>query len=423
MHTTFKQNGLAPARPVVVDAPRSDDEPREGGRAGQAARESNAPPPGKCVIGAPLAFAGGGTGGHIYPNLAILERLRERGFRSPARFFVSRKALDRDVLTAAACGENGVDLTPLAVRPWTLRPWRWPGFALGWFRAMKQVDLVISRDATPAALVATGGYVSGPPIVALSGGGLPVAMVNLDAVPGKANRKLARQANVVFSVYPLKAIPGAMRIGLPLRRAAIGPADKADARRHFDLDADRDTLLITGGSQGAQSINQSILATLERDEVRRRFEDWQVLHITGPGKADAVRDAYDKLKLTARVLPYCDAMGCAWRAATLAISRAGAGSVAEAWANAAPTVFLPYPFHHDDHQRRNAAPIVDAGGAMLLTDRVSPHANADQLAPLLCQLADDPTKRDAMARCLADTRPPDGAEVIADWLLEAVEAV
>jgi len=192
--------------------------------------------------------------------------------------------------------------------------------------------------------------------------------------------------------------------------------------RPLGIEPEPNTLLITGGSQGAQSINQSILATLARDDVRRRFEDWQVLHITGPGKADAVRDAYEKLKLTARVLPYCDAMGCAWRAATLAVSRAGAGSVAEAWANAAPTVFLPYPFHRDDHQRRNAAPIVDAGGAMMLTDRVAPRVNADQLAPLLRQLADDSTKRDAMTRCLADTRPPDGAEVIADWLLEAVEA-
>jgi UDP-N-acetylglucosamine--N-acetylmuramyl-(pentapeptide) pyrophosphoryl-undecaprenol N-acetylglucosamine transferase len=151
------------------------------------------------------------------------------------------------------------------------------------------------------------------------------------------------------------------------------------------------------------------------------MRNWQVLHITGPTKESDMAAAYAQLGVPAQVMPFCDTMGLAWGAATVAISRSGAGSVAEAWANAVPTIFLPYPFHKDDHQRLNAGPIVAAGGAVLLKDLVDAPANASQLAAPMLELVCGEAKREAMAAALRATTPIDGAEAVAQWVREVVK--
>ena len=362
-----------------------------------------------------VLFAGGGTGGHIYPNLAVWERLREAQGAPAGHFVLSDRPLDGRIVAS----EN-VGFTPLGVRPWPRRPWQWPGFLAALARATRQVRRLIDQHQV-RAVVATGGYVAGPVLLAARRCGVPAAMVNLDAVPGRANSRLARQAARVFTVYASPHLPGATTIGLPMRRCAVGPDDQQWARRQLGLDPQRPTLMITGGSQGAQSVNEAVLATLGRDDVRAALAGWQVLHITGPQKDADVAAAYQRLGMPAIVTAFCDAMGLAWRAATLAVSRAGAGAVAEAWANAAPTLFLPYPFHKDQHQRLNAQPLVTIGGAELLTDRIDPAANAAGLAPRLIELARDEAARQAMAQRLTEHRPIDGAELVARWVTETIK--
>ncbi len=362
-----------------------------------------------------VIFAGGGTGGHIYPNLAICERLIERGFEGTARFVVSSRAIDARILGQVDQTDN---LVALPVRPFNTRPWRWPGFLSAWHRSKRALRTSPLLSGSIAAIVTTGGFVSGPAMVFGARLGIPTVMVNLDAVPGIANRRMVRHASKVFSVYKHAALPTASPIGLPLRRSAVSHETEQDARRLLGLDPDRHTLMITGGSQGAASVNQSVQSWVARDDVCTALQHWQVLHICGEQKAAHLESTYKQLNIPATILPYCHTMGLAWRAATLAISRSGAGSVGEAWTNATPTVFLPFPHHKDNHQRLNADPLCDTGGALLLTDLIDPDQNADQLNQHVLPLLQSPEQLSAMKETLLATQPPDGADEVAEWVME-----
>ena len=247
----------------------------------------------------------------------------------------------------------------------------------------------------------------------------------------QANRRLAASATKTFTVYDSPLLPGAARIGLPLRRSAVGLCDVRDARLPPDVDLDCPPIIIAGGSQGALSVNDAVGHLARYPQVQHVLEGWQILHITGPGApsrkggangeriADA-KSAYDALGIPSRVMPFCDAMGDAWRAATVAISRSGAGAVAEAWTNATPTIFLPYPFHKDDHQRLNAEPLAADGGCILLRDLKDAGANASQMVGPFMQLACDDAKRKVMIETLRESEPADGADAVAHWVAQQV---
>jgi len=377
-----------------------------------------------------VLFAGGGTGGHIFPSIAIHERMREADASCDAHFLISTRPLDQTIIE-----KHGGTWTACGVKPLSVRPWKWPGFLAAWFRAVKQVHQVIEEHQI-RAIVAMGGFVSGPAVAAGRKAGLPVALVNLDAVPGIANRHMSRKATTVFSVYDSDEMIGALPIGLPLRRSAVGMRvngaprnfEKHDARRALGLHEDKQTLLIVGGSQGAESINRAMSDCLSRDAHRRTMGHWQVLHICGQKNYQQVRARYEQAGIKVsdadapangamvKLMGFCDMMGAAWTAADVAISRSGAGSVAEAWANRTPTIFLPYPFHRDDHQRLNAVALAEVGGAVLLKDCVDPKANADRLSKPLLALASDQTKRHAMVETMAAHEPSDGAIAVARWI-------
>ena len=135
------------------------------------------------------------------------------------------------------------------------------------------------------------------------------------------------------------------------------------------------------------------------------FEGWQLLHSAAPTTRPALAAHYDAAGVKAKVVDYCSEMGLAYRAADLVISRAGAGSVAEAWANTVPTIFLPNPYHKDQHQTFNAQPMVDSGGALLIEDRIDAPKTVAALQPALTELMGDAERRDAMRAALDRSRP------------------
>lgn len=361
-----------------------------------------------------VLFAGGGTGGHIYPNVAMAQRLVERRPDVSPHFLVSRRAGDADIVR-----KQGFTCTHSPVRPLPplSRPWRLFSFYLAWRKAVAETRALLSeRDV--ALVIATGGYVSGPAIVAAARRDTPRIMVNLDAIPGKANRRLARYTPTIFSVYETPVLPDAKIVGLPLRTASRGLADPGEARAALGLDPDKKTLFITGATHGAESIIRAFMAILGSSERAAGFAGWQVFHQCGTFDVETLQRAYDDAGVTAKVVAYCDQMGNAWRAASLTVSRAGAGSVAEAWANAAPTIFLPNPYHRDQHQRHNAEPVVAAGGAAMITDRIDPQANLSGLGDTLKKLMADSEALDDMAAALRASEPPDGASAVADWAVQ-----
>jgi len=360
-----------------------------------------------------ILLAGGGTGGHIYPNVAIAEGLRSLG-TVRAHFLVSDRP--GDAKTMQRLGET-FTASPTRPLPSPRHPGRVLTFAVQWRRAIRQVTELLRSEGC-GAVVTTGGFVSGPAMVAAARLGLPRALVNLDAVPGIANRQLARLATAVFSTSPTPHLPSAIRIGLPLRRVSVSRLAPERARAQLGLRPELPTVFITGATHGAESLTRAIVTLAQNPRHATMFRGWQIFHQCGTLDAQELQRTYDAAGVTARVVDYCDEMGVAYAAADVVVSRAGAGSVAEAWANAAPTVFLPNPYHKDQHQRLNAEPMAECGGAVLVQDRVDPVTTIAELAPVLRELMDDPQRRVKMRHALTAVRPPDGAAILARWLID-----
>lgn len=361
-----------------------------------------------------IFFAGGGSGGHLSPGLAIDERLREIAPRAESIFLCSNRAIDATML-----GEAGVQFIPLPAMPPSPRPLGFLKF-LRAFRASKRQAMRIMRENRTTHVVALGGFVAAPVVKAARSMGVPVLLVNLDAPPGKANRWMAKRSTRVVSAIELPMLPGFASevVGMPIRRRALAPAPPAECRLRLGLASEVPVLLVTGASQGATSVNELMieLAANQAD----LFDGWQILHLAGGGGGadEPLRVVYAAANLNATVLPFLHEMGLAWGAADLAISRAGANSVAEVAANAVPTLFLPYPYHHDMHQRHNAQPLVDAGAARMEVDRIDAKINAAALAPIIQSLMRDEAIRDRMRATLRAQRLPDAAMTVARMVVE-----
>lgn len=358
-----------------------------------------------------VLLAGGGTGGHIYPNVAVAERLEARGFQGAVHFLISDRPGDARIVEQLGYPATAVEVQPL---PAATRPWKLPGFLRAWRNSIGSARrLLIEADI--GAVVATGGFVSGPAVVAAHRAGIPISLVNLDAIPGTANRYLARFADVVFSAYPTARLPTAHEIGLPLRRAATALVSPGHARRQLGLDPDLSTLLVTGATHGGWSMIQAVRRLVTDPAVQTSLRGWQVLHQCGAHDPAQLQADYDASGISATVLPYIENMGTAWAAADLALARAGAGTVAEAWANTVPTIFLPNPHHPHQRLGLNTRPLVDAGGALTVDDQLDSALNAAHLGEVLAGLAQDARQRAAMREALVRTKPTEGSQALADW--------
>ena len=361
-----------------------------------------------------ILFVGGGSGGHIYPNAAVLERLNEFGIDIDARFVISERDIDHSILKKLDLRGHAISAKPLSMKP--------AGFVKFFraFRAAEREAFDLIRSTQARALLATGGFVSGPVVRAASRTGIPAGMINLDAVPGKSNRFTARYASDLFSAFETGQLKRARHVGMPLRREAVAHVSAEQARLSIGLDPELKTLLVFGGSQGGGSINQAMADLVSRATVRDLFEGWQVLHLTGEQDLAMVRESYEKYGISGRVEAFCTQMGRAWASATVAVCRAGAGTVAESWANAVPCLYMPYPFHKDEHQRLNAAPIIAVGGGVLIKDRVDPHANVGDMMGALRDLMKNNLRREQMRKALEQSQPEDGASRLAEWLASVI---
>lgn len=364
-----------------------------------------------------ILFAGGGSGGHIAPGLAIAERLAAIAPNMRRIFVCSHRAIDRQMLE-----DEDVVSIPIAALPFSTRPRGLLSFVRAYRTSVKQVREII-RTMHVRHVVALGGFVAAPAARAAKKCGAPSTLVNLDATPGKANRLLARTCTNIYSAVETPGRPNfaSSIVGMPVRKRAIAPADVQTCRAKLDLDPKTPVLLITGASQGARSINEMMTALAASNPAM--FDGWRILHLTGAGEEAATARAYEQAGVAARVMPFLSDMGLAWGAAELAISRAGASSVAEVAINAVATIFLPYPYHKDMHQRENARPLVDAGCAMMETDLIETADNVREIGPAIEAMLADDDRRAAMRAALRERSPGDAAERIARLIVgESVES-
>ncbi len=377
-------------------------------------------------------FAGGGSGGHIYPGLAIAEELRRLSANPNPNpdgplFVVSDRPLDAKIMKDAG---HSFERSP--ARPMIARPAGLLRFAFGWFAAKSDARYIlrIAQD-WPAVedvhIVAMGGFVAAPFVRVAKRLGLSVTMVNLDAVPGKANKYIARHADRIFTAarVPAEHRDGRDWIEVPpiVRASARATRTRDECRRELGLDPTRPVLMITGGSQGLASLNNFAAAFAASPAGQRtlREQRWQILHQTGTKFEAAIRAAYERANIDARVVPFTDQMGLWYGASDLALCTAGAGNIAEIWQNKTPALLLPYPYHNDEHQKFNAAPLSECDGAVVRKDWIDPELNLEHNGSELEALLTDPARRAAMRANLEKLGPADGATRIAQALLDSIQ--
>lgn len=358
-------------------------------------------------------IACGGTGGHLFPGLAVAEALHARGHE--VVLFVSEKEIDATALRARPEFRSeklpSVGLPSLVISPAAVR------FIRRFWESFSQCRRFY-RKFRPSVVLGMGGFTSTAPVLAARLQGLPALIHESNAIPGRANRLASKFAtNVLLGFEEAEArFPGAACVmtGTPVRKNLGQPMDQAAARRAFHLDPDRKTLLVMGGSQGAAGINQLLFKTaplLAKTGL-------QIIHLTGDRDDRLAAANYQREEIPHFVSPFHHRMEEAYSAADLAISRAGASSLSELSQFALPSILIPYPFATDDHQTANAGIYVRAGAAELLTEKGT---NADALSALISNLLSDDTRRERMATAAHRIPPASAAENVADVMECAVK--
>src|SRR6185312_10543136 len=357
-----------------------------------------------------IFLAGGGTGGHLYPGVAVAEALRSVAPNVKPVFLCTTKEIDRVILEP-----TGFEFIPQPVIPWkksisgTLR------FAKGLRETWDVVRKVI-RERKPAAVLGLGGYAAGLAVRMAAGKKIPTALLNPDVIPGEANKLLMKRAGAVCCQFEQTAeyVDAGLRsklkvTGCPIRDDIRKLPTREQAAGRLGLDPAMNTLVVTGASLGAQTVNEAMLAILGEVTLR----GWQILHLSGRDHASAVRAGYREIETPAVIIDFTPAMADVWAVADLAISRSGASSCAELTACGVPSILLPYPFHKDMHQRANAKVLADAGAAVLLDDEKDRRKNAENLRPAIESLLYDAERRRLMSDAARKLGTPQAAENVA----------
>ncbi len=361
-----------------------------------------------------IFFAGGGTGGHLFPGIAVAQALVTRDASLKPVFLCTERELDRTILDPTGFERITQPIVP---------PARSIGGLLKFWRAWRETkDLVKSllRDRKPAVVLGLGGYAAGVAVKLAGGRNVPTAILNPDVIPGKANRYLMQSSRIICCQFEQTAehvsvsYRDRLRVtGCPIRADLASLPTREEAAKRLGLDPRGLNLVVTGASQGALTVNEAVLEALKSIKL----QGWQIIHLTGKDHADSVRQEYRELDRVARVIDFTEQMRDIWAVADLCISRSGASTCAELTAAAVPSILMPYPFHADMHQRANARVLADAGCAELLDDKKDRRRNAELLKPVLEKLLYDATARSDMSQRARALAKPDAAERVAEELL------
>lgn len=361
-------------------------------------------------------FAGGGTGGHIYPALAVAAELSRQRAEAESIFFCSSRAVDARVLA-----EKGYEFFPLPAEGFSAHPGKTLRFGVQFLKSYYFAKQILSAVRDEAVVIGTGGFVSAPVILAAWAMKIPVCLLNVDYVPGKANRLLVRFARTVFVHYDetltyfKKGREKVVVSGCPLREDFAAP-NPDHARQTLGLDAHKKILLVTGASSGSLSINRAMLTLA--GQLDGFADEWQVVHLTGQTHYGAVREATGNTRIAYHAVDYYDTMADLYAAADIIVGRSGAVSAAEYAAAGRPAVCLPYPYHKDRHQTLNASGLVKAGGAVVVEDVIGDtDKTAAALMGVLRELMNSDARRIEMGRAARSVARLDAAERIASCLL------
>lgn len=356
-----------------------------------------------------VAIACGGTGGHLFPGLAVGEELVARG--CDVMLLISPKEVDQQAVREAS-GLSIVTLPAVGMVRGNLSAF-FKGFRASYHEARR-----IFATRPPQAVLAMGGFTSAPPVLAARKFRAATFLHESNTIPGRANKFLSWFVSQAFVGFPSCAerlrTKDIVATGTPVRPQFMRD-DASAARLALGLQPNRETLLVMGGSQGATAINQLLIRCLA--ELRRELPDVQFLHLTGPKDFEKVSAAYREAKAIAVVRPFLTEIELALNAATIAVSRSGASSLAEFAALRLPAILIPYPAATDNHQFHNARALVETGAARMLGEQ---HSNPENLTRMVVELMTNATERRRLSDALGDWHRPNAARDIAEAILKKI---
>ncbi len=362
-------------------------------------------------MSARVMLAGGGTAGHLFPAIAVGEQLAD----AETEILLVAASSDRD---NTILSQSDLPAAFIRARPFPYQlSWQIVPSVAGLLRGLIQA-LGLLRRFRPTVIFGTGGYVAAPVIMAARLLRIPRVIHIGDAYPDRTGRLLSRGAELVTLAFPGAAeyIRGRRTkcTGTPVRKQILS-ASRAQGQELLGLAPDRFTVLVTGGSQGARSLNEALLAALP---VLLAEPGFQIVHLSGRRGYEAVKTQADTLGAgppAYHCLAYLEQIGAALAAADLVVSRAGSSSIGEATALGRPLVLVPYPYAAG-HQKYNAAEVEEVGAALVIGDE---QLSGPKLAEVVLGLRRDEQRRTEMAQASAAWGRPEAAWDIAQVLLEA----
>ena len=354
-----------------------------------------------------ILIACGGTGGHLFPGIAVAEALKAAGH--DAMLLISEKKIDSQA--SAKYTHLRFERVQAVAKPATTSPKMIP-FLFKLWKAIRHSKKLI-REYKPDAVLGMGGFTSLPPVYAGHKLGLKTFIHDSNARPGRANVLTSRFCTQVFlGLEPAKSFfPKHQPIltGTPVRPEILHLPSFQEAAARFGLDPSKATILVTGGSQGAQGLNR-----LCAEAGKLLPPDFQILHIAGNLDFEAVKEIAGD-RPNHKILGFCDQMPSAYSLADLVIARSGASSLTEIAIAGIPSILVPFPFAADDHQTRNAEVFAAAGAAELIQQK---DLDAEKLAGMATRILTDLQTRERMAQAARALSIPDAA----DRVCRAIEA-
>jgi UDP-N-acetylglucosamine--N-acetylmuramyl-(pentapeptide) pyrophosphoryl-undecaprenol N-acetylglucosamine transferase len=363
-----------------------------------------------------IVFSGGGTGGHLFPGLAVAERLAAMIPRVRITFCGVGKPFERKYVTRA-----GFEYFALPARPLPRGACEAVAFVVEGFSGYLAARRFLQEEDV-AAVVGLGGYASVPMARAAARRRVPLVLLEQNAIAGKATRWLARRAALVCTTFeepaaslrchcPIRATGNPVRAGF-LRRAEAVPLPPSPSQ-----------LLVLGGSGGARALNENVPRALYK--IRPQLANWQIFHQSGESDVEATRTLYTKFDLPAKVVPFVGDMPAVLAGTKLAVCRAGGTTLAELAAAGVPAMLLPYPYATDDHQAANARCYAVGGGCVTIDQREVLGRLDDQLADMLCFLLANDQLRGRMSAAMRSLARPDAADEVAElvWSIASSRSV
>jgi len=355
-----------------------------------------------------LIITGGGTGGHLFPGLAVAREISGRYPRSEILFVTGRRKMESEILSRSGFQQASIAVEGIKGRGWKKGMMVAAKLPWSFFQA-----LGIIRRFYPHVVFGVGGYSAGPVCLAAKVMGVPSAIHEQNSFPGLTNRLLCKRVDRVFISFEesRKHFPGGTLLltGNPIRRELLAAeGTDREAKGRF-------TILVTGGSQGAHAVNAVFVEAME--SLKGQGRDVYAIHQAGERDHAWVAEAYRQKALSGEVFPFIHDMAGAYRRADMVVSRAGASTISELAALGKPSILVPYPHAANNHQEANARVLVERGGAEMFLQK---DFTGQGLSDLLMKYMDDKEALERMGRAAKGAGRPEAARVIADLLADMI---